>query len=336
MKRAKSLIGTAMVAILAFSLAGCKMIQKTPEAVKSTVVAKVDGQNITLGEVDEKMPGVIDQLKKKYGDNYNSNEEAVKALENQRKTTLDNMVMEKVLVIEAKKLDLVPSEDELKKEIDKKIEDLKKVYGSEDAYNKAVESAGFNNETLNDFLKNQIIAQKTMDYAVKDVNITDEDVQKYYDENKDSQFTQKPGANLSHILVKTEDEAKEIKSQLDNGANFEELAKKYGTDGTKDKGGALGFVEYDATNYDKDFLAAAKNLGNDEISGPVKTQFGWHIIKATNVKKEATITPFDQVKDKIKEFLTNQKKQEAFTKSYDEWKKELGVKVYDDKLNEVY
>ncbi|SHE42643.1 peptidylprolyl isomerase [Clostridium fallax] len=336
MKKVKGLIGAAMVAVFAFSLAGCKMIQKTPEAIKNTVVAKLDGQKITLGEVDDKMPGVISQIKQKYGDNYASNEEAVKALANQRKTTLDNMVMEDVLVKEAEKLKLVPSDEELNKEVDQKIEDLKKIYGTEEAYNKAVESAGYNNDTLKDFLKKQIIAQKAMDYAVKDVDVTDEDVQKYYDTNKDSQFTEKPGANLSHILVKTEDEAKDIKNQLDNGADFASLAKKYGTDGTKDNGGSLGFVEYDSQNYDKDFLAAAKNLSEGQISEPVKTQFGWHIIKATNIRKDAKVTPFDDVKSKIKEFLTNQKKSETFKKTYDEWKKELGVQVYDDKLNEVY
>ena len=333
MKNIKKLVGMAIVAMTTFSLAGCNMIEKTPEAIKNTVVAKVDKENITLGKVDEKLGPAMEQLKKKYGQDYKKNSEAVEQLFKVRKQTLENMVMEKVFVEEANKLKLAPPEAELNKEIDTTIEGYKKQFG--DKYEEILKAQGLNNDTIKDFVKNQILIKKASDYAVKDVKVTDADAEKYYNENKDK-FAKKPGAELSHILVKTEDEATKIKQELDNGANFADLAKKYGTDGTKDKGGKLGYVEYDTNQMDKDFMAAAKELKDGQVSGPIKTQFGYHIIKAENVQKESKVQPFADIKEQIVQTLTQQEQQKAFMNTYDKWKKELGVKLYEDKLKEVY
>ena len=333
LKNIKKLVGVAIVAMTTFSLAGCNMIEKTPEAIKNTVVAKIDKQNITLGQVDEKLGPAMEQIKKKYGEDYKKNSEAVEQLFNVRKQTLENMVMEKVFVEEANKLKLTPPEEELNKEIDTTIEGYKKQFG--DKYEEVLKAQGLNNDTIKDFVKDQILIRKASEYATKDVKVTDADAEKYYNEHKD-QFTKKPGAELSHILVKNEDESKKIKQELDNGASFADEAKKYGTDGTKDNGGKLGFVEYDTTQMDKDFMAAAKQLKDGEISGPVKTQFGYHIIKAEKVQKDSKIQSFADVKEQIIQTLTQQEKQKAFMNTYDKWKKELGVKLYEDKLKEVY
>lgn len=331
MRNIKKLLISTLVGVLGFSLAGCNMIQKTPEAIQKTVVAKVGSDKVTLGQVDDRIKSVVEQLKQQYGEDLTKSAEGKAALTEQRKQALDAIVTEKVFLKKAEDLKLVPSKDELDKEVSKKFDDIKKVYQNEDQFNQALKSANFTVESLKSYLADQVKIQKVMDYIFKDIKITDADIEKYYNENK-AQFTQQPGAQLAHILVKTEDEAKKIKDELNKGAKFEDLAAKYGTDATKDKGGDLGFVAYNDTNYDKDFMAAAKNLKEGEISGPVKSQFGWHIIRATNIQKEAKTKSLSEVKDQVKDTLENNSRDAAYKKNLDEWKKELKVETYEDKL----
>lgn len=141
---------------------------------------------------------------------------------------------------------------------------------------------------------------------------------------------------MYHILVADEATAKKIKSELDGGAKFSDLAKKYGTDGTKDNGGSLGYVEYEADNMDKDFLAGAKKLKEGEISNPVKTQFGYHIIMVKNVQADGYVEPFDSVKEGIKSNLSQQKNNDAITKANEDWRKDIKIEKKEDNLNLFY
>lgn len=334
MKNIKALVSVAVAGLMAISLAGCKLIEKTPEAIQKTTLAKVGNEKITRGQLDERMVPVIEALKKQYGDDIEKNEQAKEMLKNQQTQNLDTMVSEKVFLQKAKELKLVPEEAKLKEEVDAKIKEIKEMYNNDEAkYQEALKASNLTDETVVDYLKEQIIMTKVLEHIFKDVTVSDEEIKKYYDENKE-QFTQKPGAKLAHILVKTEQEAKDIKKQYDNGAKFEDLAKKYGTDGTKDSGGDLGFVEYESQELDADFLNAAKTLKEGEVSGPVKTQFGFHLIKATELKKDPVVTPFEEVKEDIKDYLLQKKKNEAYSNNLEQWKKDLDVKVYTERLDE--
>ncbi|QAA30734.1 peptidylprolyl isomerase [Clostridium manihotivorum] len=332
MKNIKKLVSIALIGVIGLSLSGCKMIQKTPEAVSKTAVAKVNGEKITLGQVDEKIKSAIDQLKTQYGNDLEKSTDGKAALKDQRKTQLESMVQEKVILKEGEKANVLPSKTDLDKQVSDKLADVKKVYKTDEEFNNALKSANFTVDSLKEYLGTQIKIDTILNKTVfKDFSITDADIQKYYNENK-AQYTQQPGANMFHILVDSEDKAKSIKSELDKGAKFEDLAAKYGTDGTKDQGGSLGYVAYDAQNFDKDFLAAAKKLKEGEISGPVKTQYGWHIIKVTGIQSSSKTQELSAVKDTIKQTLETNKKNELFKAKYDQWKKDLKVETYEDKL----
>lgn len=332
MKNIKKLVSIALIGVIGLSLSGCKMIQKTPEAVSKTAVAKVNGEKITLGQVDEKIKSAIDQLKKQYGNDLEKSTDGKAALKDQRKTQLESMVQEKVILKEGEKSNVLPSKTDLDKQVADKLADVKKVYKTDDEFNNALKSANFTVDSLKEYLGTQIKIDTILNKTVfKDLSITDADIQKYYNENK-AQYTQQPGANMFHILVDSEDKAKSIKAELDKGAKFEDLAAKYGTDGTKDQGGSLGYVAYDAQNFDKDFLTAAKKLKEGEISGPVKTQYGWHIIKVTGIQSSSKTQELSAVKDTIKQTLETNKKNELFKAKYDQWKKDLKVETYEDKL----
>ncbi len=149
--------------------------------------------------------------------------------------------------------------------------------------------------------------------AYKDqVKLTDEDIAEYYDEHPDEFKTQK-SVEARHILIKTDaaaDEktvetrkakAMEIYEMAKDGKDFAELAKKYSEGPTKDKGGYLG--SFKRESMVKPFADKAFSMQAGEIGEPVKTRFGWHIIKVEKIQEATTISPTDAAKD-IRDKLT--------------------------------
>ncbi|MHB8172829.1 MAG: peptidylprolyl isomerase, partial [Nitrospirota bacterium] len=140
--------------------------------------------------------------------------------------------------------------------------------------------------------------------AFDSVKVTPDEIKNFYDKNKD-QFKVGEQVKASHILVATEAEAKAIKAKLDKGASFERMAKEKSTDPSASRGGNLGW--FGKGMMDPDFEKAAFSLKKvGDISEPVKTKFGWHIIKLTG-KKAASVRPLDQVKAAIEQKLMQDK-----------------------------
>src|ERR1700742_2527302 len=129
---------------------------------------------------------------------------------------------------------------------------------------------------------------------------TDEAMKKVY-EDAAKQITGEQEVHARHILVETEDEAKAVKAELDKGADFAELAKKKSKDPGASDGGDLGFFTKD--QMVPEFSAVAFALEPGKISDPVKSQFGWHIIKVEE-KRNRKAPDFDQVKAQIETYVT--------------------------------
>lgn len=132
--------------------------------------------------------------------------------------------------------------------------------------------------------------------------------------------------HLRHILVQTEDEAKDIQARLAKNESFEELAKKYSRDSaTAPKGGDLGDLSREQML--PDFARVAFSLKPGEVSGPVKTPFGFHLIKLVDRKKGQALT-FDQVKGQLQRRLLDERQSQRFQA----WIKDLegGAKVTKD------
>jgi peptidyl-prolyl cis-trans isomerase C len=184
---------------------------------------------------------------------------------------------------------------------------------------------------LEDLRKRLIVETYLKKKVEKEAQISDAEMKKFYDENKDK-FKAGDQVKASHILVKSEKEAEDILAQLKGGAKFDELAKKFSTDTTAAKGGDLGWFPKGAMvpEFDK----VAFGLKEGEMSGIVKTQFGFHIIKVTG-KRPAGITPYEEVKEQIKANLLPTKQQEIFTKMKDELKKSAKVTIKEDVLKNL-
>ncbi len=153
-------------------------------------------------------------MKMQYGEEFEKSEQGKEVLKEQKSQILDELITEKVLLQKGKELKVIPKDEELNKEVDKKFNEIKAVYNNDERNLKeTLKSTGFTKETLKEYLKSQIIIEKVINEATKDVKVEDKDVKKYYNENQ-SMFTEKPNTmNVSHILVKTEDEAKKVKKR---------------------------------------------------------------------------------------------------------------------------
>lgn len=329
MKKLKKLIATIAILTISVSVMGCKMIEKTPEAIQKTVLATVGSEKITKGDLDKQIGS---QLKQQYGENYETNSEAKQQVMQAKTQGLNGLVTQKILLQKATELKLKPSDEELNKTVEDQISQYKTQFPEEGQFESVLEQSGVTEDELKDIIKNQAIMDAVQKDIIKDITVTDEDVQTYYDENKETQYTVGAGATVSHILVADEETAKSLKAKLDAGADFATLAKENSTDtGTKDNGGSLGFVAYNSTQLVTEFMDGFKNLKEGEVSQPVKSQYGYHLIKATGLK-EAAVTPLDEVKDQIKSTLLQQEQSKAFNSKIEEWKTELKVKTYEDRL----
>lgn len=325
MVKIKRIIAAGALSIFAFSAVGCEMIQKTPEAIKNTVLAKVGDLKVTRGEVDE----LADPYLQQYGTDYESNADIADKVKELRIQAMNLLVEQKLMHKKAEELGVLPTQEEINAETDKYIESQKEKFGSEDAFNTALKNAGMTleeyKEKLNKNMEDSLITTKVTEEIFKNVSVSDEDIKNYYDEHLESFKT----ATVSHILIKDEAKAKEIREKAVNGEDFATLAKENSEDtGTKDNGGSLGTVSYDTTNYVQEFTDAFKQLKDGEISEPVKSTYGYHIIKVTDIKQKT----FDESKDSIKTTLEGPKKEEIYTSSIEQWKKDYKVKTYENRL----
>lgn len=337
MRKIKNIVVAAAITTMAFSITGCKMIEKTPEAIQKTVLAKVGDEKITMADVNSEIQANIDYLIETYGEDYeNSIDDTLKEqLKTLRTQVLEQLVDDKVLITKGTALEYIPSEEELATAIEEERANFVEAYGGEDGLKEALEYYGMTEEKFNSFLENMVKTDKVKEAMIKDVTVSDEEVEQYYNDNIDK-YTTKPGANAKHILFETEEEAQDAKNKIDSGeATFDEIYVEYEANAsseTKPLSQDLGYVENEQEGYDTDFLAGFKTLKEGEVSAPIKSSFGYHIVKVEGVQTEEKVTSLDEVKDTIKSTLLSEKQQETYDSTLEEWKEELNVKLYEDRL----
>lgn len=180
-----------------------------------------------------------------------------------------------------------------------------------------------------DELKKRLVVEAYLKKKVEEqAKVSDEDLKKFYDQNKDK-FKTGDQVKASHILLKAEKEAKDVLAQVKAGGNFEELAKKFSTDGAASKGGDLGW--FSKGSMIPEFEKVAFTMKEGQISDVVKTKFGYHIIKLTG-KRAAGERTFDDVKEQIKTSMLPGKQQEVFQKLKEDLKKSGKYTIKEDVL----
>ena len=234
------------------------------------------------------------------------------------------------------------------KEIDDRLNQLKRQYFAaptgqkplpeaqiEKRYRAQLKAQGLTDKDVRDGIRAQLLREQIYNKVTNDVKVSDDDAKKYYDDHK-KQYQQPAvpeSRDVRHILVKSRVKALDIYRRLKRSGDFAKLALKFSVDPSKTSGGRLTVCKKQAVSCLKTvppFEKKAFELKPNEISNPVHTRFGWHVIQALGpVKpaKKATAIPFDQVKEQIKQTLLQEKKQKEVTDWWNDTKKDFSKKI---------
>jgi len=165
--------------------------------------------------------------------------------------------------------------------------------------------------------KREVLAQLAMRDALKDIAVSEEEMKAFYEDNK-AHYEKGPSVSAKHILVDSEEKCNDILVNISNGdKTFEDAAKEFSTCPSGQKGGDLG--EFGRGQMVKEFEDAAFTAEIGQVVGPVKTQFGFHLIKVEK-KNEGEIASFEEVKESIRRTMLQQKQNQVYEATVNELK----------------
>jgi parvulin-like peptidyl-prolyl isomerase len=308
---------TVLLAALVAVLAGCG--GGGSSSVPGDAVAKVNGQTISQTQFNQ----LLDQAKK----SYKSQNRKWPAAGTTEYDTLKNqavayLVQREEFEQEADKLGVTVTNAD----VDKRLKQIKKQYfgNKESRYKAQLKKQGLTDAQVRDDIKAQLVQEKIFKKVTGDVKVTDADVKKYYDQHQ-SQYGTPEQRDVAHILVKSKKLADKLYQRVKAGEDFAKLAKQYSQDpGSKAQGGKLTISKGQTVGP---FDETAFLLPTGKFSHPIKTDFGYHIIKALGPIKPAQTTPFAKVKASIKQQLLQQKRNDAMTNWSNKLKKDFDGKI---------
>ncbi len=292
-----------------------------------TVVARANGQPITQAELDQGVESTLSQYQSIYaqmGQDFSTLLEGAQGFALKlgvQAQALERLVFSAIAAAEVKERDLTVSDDELNAEFETQYAGFLEAQGlTEATLSAALASQNMTLETFKqsgrDSIRDQLLMMKLQAAVAGPVELTPEEIQAYWEKNK-ANYETKEQIRASHILVKTEDEAKAILAELEAGAEFGKLAREKSTDtASAQKDGDLGW--FGSGTMVAEFEDAAFSLEVGQRSGIVPTQYGYHIILVTD-KKPATQPPFADVQAKVEADA----KQEAITERANAWYAEV-------------
>jgi foldase protein PrsA len=304
-RRNSSLLLLALIAALA--LAACGGGGTSSADVPDGAVAVVGDKTVTKEEFDkliEQQKKSAEAQKQDFPEPGTAEYEALKA------TVVKGLVEQKEWELEGEAMGVEVTDQEIETELDK----LKQQYfqGDEQKYSAELAKQGLTDEDVRNELRTRVLTNKIFEAVTKKVTVSDADINAYYEKNP-TQYQQPASREVRHILVKTEALAQKLHDQIQGGADFAKLAQKYTQDqASKADGGKFTAFKGRTVEPFDEFVFSAKT---GELSDPIKTEFGWHIIEVLSAVKPATTTPLDQVKDSIKTTVL-QTKQNAAMKAW--------------------
>jgi parvulin-like peptidyl-prolyl isomerase len=298
----------ALAAVLAaIALAGCGGSDSSSKDVPNDAVAVVGDQEISKEQFDALISQARASAKQQKRAFPKAGTPEFKNLQNQG---LEYLVRRAEFAQKAKDMDVEVSD----KQVDERLAQLKKqFYGGDDKKFKAsLAKLMLTEDQVRSDVRAQLLEEALYKKVTEDTKVSDKEIEDFYAKNK-SQYQQAATREVRHILVKKKDKADALYNQLKGGADFAKLAKKNSEDpGSKSQGGKLTVSQGQTVPpFDK----AAFSLDKGELSKPIKTQYGWHIIEALSDVKKASTTPLPQVKEAIKQQLLSEQK----TKTMREW-----------------
>lgn len=321
MNRKKLLGATAVIiAFMVFAASGCGMVKVKPQDPDKTIVATVDGENITKAEFDKIFEIFKTQVEMNQDPSIWEKEyEGKKYIDLAKEQVLDQMVGDRVQLHKANELGITVSDEEVNAEVDK----WKKLFNSDEKYIEFLTTLKMDEAYFKDNLKKDLMINKMKEKLTQSVEITDTELADYYGSHINLFYKVK----ASHILLDTEEEAKKILERVKAGEDFNALAKEFSTDpSAKENSGNLGYFRHG--EMVESFEQAAFALKPGEISDLVKSDYGYHIIKV----EDKTVDKFEDVKDELKNNMITDKKNQNYSTSFEEMKSKAKIEKFPKNL----
>jgi len=297
--------------------------KESPEAKAATV----NGAVITVDDVDSKV-NIYQQRLTSMGKSLTESQLQARKLE-----VLESLINRELLYQESKKSEIKVDEAAVNEQLDA----FKNRFPNEDEYKNALKGMNFSEAYLKSEITRDLMISQFIDkqFAEK-ITVSDEEARSYYDNHLDA-FKKPEQLKASHILVKPTppvDESSKsaarkkiegIQQRLKNGEDFAALAKEFSQCPSSAEGGDLGY--FARGQMAKDFEDAAFKLEPGEVSGIVETKYGYHIIKSVD-KKPMSLVTFEEVKERLKQYLKENKVQEQVFAYVEEIKKKAKVERF--------
>lgn len=322
MRNFKRIVAVLLVLIFSITIVGCG----------SKSLATVNGEKITKAELDKRMKKVKLSMESQ-GVSFSGQQGQMmlKALEKQ---TLDDMITQALIIQAAKKEGVYPSQSDVKKAIDEIIAS----FGGEQKFNEALKTYSYTKKEIEELKTFDMARINLFNKVTADVKVTDEDIKKWYEDNKadykdpakikakaillkfdNPQLSQMTGQEAPKVN-RTEEQARKVAEdiikELDKGADFAKLAKeKSEDDATKAEGGQLKGMDGSDT-YAKGTFEFDEELSNLTVGQygktPIKTMQGFYIVKLEALTPEKQLT-FEEAKPRIEQEVPAARKQEKFS-----------------------
>jgi foldase protein PrsA len=306
-----------LLIVIGIATAGCG--GSSTKSVPADSVAVVGSNDITKAEFTLLMDGTKSAYVARKTAFPKPGTTQYKALQDQ---TMKYLVQQAELEQRAKGLGIAVTD----KDVQARIKQIKKQYfaGNETKYKAQLKAQGLTEALLAVNLRGQILSEKLYNKITSGVKVTNAEIAKYYAAHS-STYSKPESRDVRHILVNNKKLADTIESQLKSGGDFAALAKKYSKDpGSAAQGGKLTISKgQTVAPFDKVAFALKKN----ELSAPVHTTYGWHIIQALSDVKPASQTPLASVKASISQQLLQSKKTTTINKWVDGVNKEYVKKI---------
>jgi len=295
-----------------------------PPASAKGVAAQVDGQSITY-----------QQLNSEFRARTRRSFETVEAdpqWQHVRKQILEQMINEELLEEEAARQKLSVSPEA----VDARFKNLQARFPSPEVFNQELSRRGLTADQLKKNIQQGLLRHELLEKEVlKKVAVTPQELSAFYQAHKDK-YVQKETVHARHILIrvapdaspeddkKAKEKATAVLVKGKNGEDFAQLAKEYSEGPTKDRGGDLG--TFGRGQMLKPFEDAAFSLKAGEIGGPVRTKFGYHIIKVEE-KQTFKQLPYKEAESRVKDDLMNEKANARYQKYVAELRKKAKITV---------
>ena len=185
--------------------------------------------------------------------------------------------------------------------------------GSEKRYRERLAKQGMSEEQARADLEASLIQQELFNSLAKDVKVTDAEVRKHYDKNR-RRYATAARREIRQILVRPDQRplAQSLVNQLRSGAIFAQLARRYSRDPRAETSG--GRLEVARGDTSRAYERVVFSISKGKIAGPVRTQFGWHVIEALGPVQRGKTRPYAEVKEQIRQELLSEKRSEATSK----------------------